>query len=160
MGKIGNKGLTIKQKIFADAHNGNTTEAAAIAGLSESYARHLMMDSTKPHAEPAALAVQERIKARNRDNPAILSRIERQELWSRWTTGKEKPTPEQLKASELLAKSELDFAEKGGDNQAAIIVQINAPGVPIQPLGTPIEQRSLPTGSTEPPGTDTEQGGT
>ena len=158
MGKIGNKGLTIKQKIFADAHNGNTTEAAAIAGLSESYARHLMMDSTKPHAEPAALAVQERIKARNRDNPAILSRIERQELWSKWTTGKEKPTPEQLKASELLGKSELDFGERhvNVDMSLADI----AARMGIDEPETPIEQPSLSSGPHGPSeGTD-EQGGT
>ena len=171
--------LTAKQQAFVDVHRGNTTEAATIAGISRGYASQLMMDVAKSSIPESSLAVQEAIKVRNEDNPAIADRQERQEFWTSVQRGdkqKDKAVDiengietqveripslaERIKASELLAKSELDFTEKGGDNQAAIIVQINAPGVPIQPLGTPVEQRSLPTGSTEPTGTDTEQGGT
>lgn len=124
--------LTAKQQLFADVHNGNTTEAAEIAGISRGYASRLMMDVAKSSTEPSALAVQEAIKARNVHNPKIMSRTERQELWTTWTKGKEKPSPEQLKASELLGKSELDFSEKGVDNATAIVVQIVAPAA-IEP---------------------------
>ncbi len=115
--------LTAKQKLFADVHEGNTTEAAAIAGISREYGARLMQDVTKRYAEPAAMAVQERIRSRNVDNPAILTRIDRQELWSKWALGIEKPTAEQLRASELLGKSEADFVDviRGADSMLLVL---------------------------------------
>ncbi len=118
--------LTAKTKLFADVHNGNTTEAAAIAGISRGHASHLMMDVAKSSIPESSLAVQERIKARNVGNEAILTRVERQELWSKWTKGTEKPTPEQLKASELLGKSELDFGERHVDETPQTLADIAA----------------------------------
>lgn len=146
--------LTAKQQLFADVHNGNTTEAAKIAGLSRGYASRLMMDVAKSSTEPSALAVQDAIKARNVDNPKIMTRERRQELWTIWTEGEEKPTSEQLKASELLGKSELDFTEKGVDAATAIVVQIVAPAAieapkAIEGVQRTVQAASLPQGDTE-----------
>ena len=69
------------------------------------------MDSTKRHAAPNAMAVQQAILARNKDNKLIADRRERQEFWSSVMRG-EKASKEQLQASELLGKSEADFMDK------------------------------------------------
>ena len=56
--------LTAKQQTFVDAHAGSTKEAAAVAGLSQGYCRRLMMDVTNRNAEPAAMEVQAKIRAK------------------------------------------------------------------------------------------------
>ena len=107
-------GKTERNKVFADVYAGNSAEAAKIAGLSPGYARQLVMDTNATSITPAALAVQERIKERELTEvrPEVATRIERQLLWSKWMKGEETPTTEQLKASELLGKSELDFGDR------------------------------------------------
>lgn len=156
--------LTAKQQAFVDAYDGKTHEAAAVADISESYARQLMMDGTKRYAEPSALAVQEAIRKRNKgkNDGVIADREERQEFWSRIMRGdltdivvldgveldcRESQLMVRMKASELLGKSELDFTEKGVDANTAIVVQIN--GVPAPQ--TPVEPLKAVAGTVEPP---------
>lgn len=121
--------LTAKQQAFVDCHKGNTTEAAAIAGISREYAARMMQDVTKRYAEPSALAVQTAIKERNKgkNDGLIASREERQEFWSKIQRGeltdivvldgveidcRESTLTVRMKASELLGKSELDFGDR------------------------------------------------
>lgn len=126
--------LTAKQQTFVDSHEGNTTKAAAMAGISRCYGARLMMDVTKQNSEPSALAVQTAIKARNKgkNDGLIANREERQQIWTSIArgdpqkideqideeTGETKPimsipsVSDRLRASELLGKSEIDFPQK------------------------------------------------
>ena len=110
---ITGSGLTIKQTAFVDAYEGDIESAAEIAGLSYQYCRRLMMDATKSNQEFTALAVQEAIKKRHlkRNNKAILSREQRQKLWSTIADDDYEDLGHRLRASELLGKSEGDFID-------------------------------------------------
>lgn len=123
------QGLTQKNKIFADAYAGDSNEAAKVADLTEDYGRKLVQSATSPSIIPAALAVQERIKAREstEQRPGVATRQERQEFWTKIQRGeltdivvldgvtldcRESQLVVRMKASELLGKSELDFGER------------------------------------------------
>ena len=135
--------LTAKQQTFVDVHNGNTTEAAEIAGISRGYASRLMMDVAKRSTEPAALAVQTAIKERNKgkNDGLIADREERQEFWTKILRGeltdvvvldgveldcRESQLVIRMKASELLGKSELDFGERHLDETPQTLADIAA----------------------------------
>jgi phage terminase small subunit len=96
---------------FAELYDGNGVEAARHAGFK---------------GDPATLAstayrllrndeVRELISARSKDVsilPLIMSREERQELWSRLAVDPGVEPTVRLRASELLGKSQADFTEK------------------------------------------------
>lgn len=146
------RGLTERNKAFADAYAGDHKEAAKAVDMSEGYARQLIMSTTAPSVRPAAIAVQERIRERERTEvrPNVLTRIERQELWSKWTKGVETPTPEQLRASELLGKSELDFGERRVNTELTLADIAARAGV---------ETKELPENTTNEQDTSTESQG-
>lgn len=96
--------LTDKQKAFVAAYSGNVEEAAKAAGLSADYARFMI---GKPHI---AAAIRER--QREELKPHILTREQRQKLWSEVSTDASVAMRDRLRASELLAKSEGDFIER------------------------------------------------
>ncbi len=102
--------LTTKQKAFVAAYDGNATEAARAAGYSGSDAtlatagyrlmRHAEVRAAINAREEGALA------------PLVLTREERQELWSRMAMDEKLDASVRLRASELLGKSQADFTER------------------------------------------------
>ena len=102
------KGLTARQKRFIDAYNGNATEAARIAGYSENKidnAAYKLM-----HTPAIVEAIQAREKERS--DAAIMTREERQKLWSDLARNVDETTRDRLRATELLGKSEGDFLDR------------------------------------------------
>lgn len=100
--------LTARQKRFIDAYNGNATEAARIAGYSENKidnAAYKLM-----HTPAIMEAILEREKARS--DAAIMTREERQKLWSDLARNADETTRDRLRATELLGKSEGDFLDR------------------------------------------------
>lgn len=103
--------MTQRQKDFARLYDGNGVAAARAAGfrgdsatLASTAYRLLRNDE-----------VRKAIEARDKDVsvlPLIMSREERQELWSRIAADPEADPSVRLKASELLGKSQADFTEK------------------------------------------------
>jgi hypothetical protein len=96
--------LTVKQQRFIDAYAGDIKEAAQKAELSYDYARKLV---TKRHILEAIQNRQE-TEVRPKD---IADRQERQAFWTKIMRDGKEETKDQLKASELLGKSEADFTE-------------------------------------------------
>ena len=97
--------LTPKQLKFIKFYCGNATDAARKAGYkSPKLSGHENM--TKPN-------ILKLIKNREdkRNNPKIKSREQRQAFWSKMMDNAEKDS-DQLKASELLGRSEADFTDK------------------------------------------------
>lgn len=102
------KGLTARQKRFIDAYNGNATEAARAAGYSE---KKIDNAAYKLMHTPAIMeAIREREKARS--DAAIMTREERQKLWSDLARNVDETTRDRLRATELLGKSEGDFLDR------------------------------------------------
>ena len=102
--------FTPKQQKFIEAYAGNGVEACRAAGYSETGIRvtaHRLL--TNPNIRAA-------IEKRN-EGPQmqrIMSRVERQALWTRIALGEEEGADmkDRLKATELLGRSEADFTEK------------------------------------------------
>ena len=100
--------LSMKQKAFVEAYNGNGRETAIMVGYSEKTAdsiasRLLSMVKVK-------LAIDERVARENKD--MVASRVERQELWTKMMNDPEVRPADRLKASELLGRSEADFTDR------------------------------------------------
>lgn len=119
------RGLTQKNKIYADVYCGDSAAAAKIAGISEGYARQLVMSTSAPSVRPAAIAVQERIRERELTEvrPEVANRHERQRFWANMMRDEEIPNADRLRASELLGKSEADFVDvvKGADSMLLVL---------------------------------------
>lgn len=102
--------FTPKQQKFIEAYAGNGVEACRAAGYSETGIRvtaHRLL--TNPNIRAA-------IEKRN-EGPQmqrIMSRVERQALWTRIALGEEAGADmkDRLKATELLGRSEADFTDK------------------------------------------------
>jgi phage terminase small subunit len=104
--------LTVKQQAFVDNYDGNATEAARKAGYkgnNDVLAHVGRKNLSLPHIWNA---IQKRIK---KPDKVILSREELQEFWTGIIKGKdgEKKAEirDQLKASELLGKSQAVFTD-------------------------------------------------
>lgn len=103
------RGLSVKQRRFIEAYDGNATAAAIAAGYSPKTAPFIGAENLK---KPKIL---ESIKDRENKRIAstILTREERQAFWSDIIRNEdEKNIMAKLKASELLAKSEGDFLDR------------------------------------------------
>lgn len=103
------RGLSVKQRRFVEAYDGNATAAAIAAGYSPKTARSVGQENlTKPDI---AKAIKDR--ENKRMESTILTREERQAFWSDIIRSEdEKNIMAKLKASELLAKSEGDFLDR------------------------------------------------
>ena len=106
-----NKKLTAKQQKFVEhyAACGNATEAARLAGYSAKYTREnasKLLQNTTIQAALAALT-------KKVSSARIATAQERQEFWTavmRGEFGDEAEMKDRLKASELLGKTQTDFA--------------------------------------------------
>ena len=115
------KKLTAKQQRFVEAYDGNATKAAIAAGYSEKIARQMGQHNMTNHVIAAAIAAREE----KRNTPLIMTRQQRQELWTKIALDANEQTRDRLKASELLGKSEADFidrAEISGPDQGPVLV--------------------------------------
>ena len=113
--------LTAKQQRFVDAYDGNATKAAIAAGYSEKTAYSAGQRMLK-NVE-ILTAIQER--ENRRIQPLIMTREERQTMWSEIARDKGERTQDRLKASELLGKSEADFVERqeiSGPDQGPVLI--------------------------------------
>ena len=102
------KELTAKQQRFIDCFNGNATAAALEAGYSPKNAGKIgaqLMNNAR-----IAAAIQAREKERS--DAAIMTREERQKLWSDLARNADETTRDRLRATELLGKSEGDFLDR------------------------------------------------
>ena len=103
------RGLSVKQRRFIEAYDGNATAAAIAAGYSPKTAR------LQGHKNITKDNILEAIQSREnkRMESTILTREERQAFWSDIIRNEdEKNIMAKLKASELLAKSEGDFLDR------------------------------------------------
>ena len=103
------RGLSVKQRRFVEAYDGNATAAAIAAGYSPKTAR------LQGHKNITKDNILEAIQSREtkRMKSTILTREERQAFWSDIIRSEdEKNIMAKLKASELLAKSEGDFLDR------------------------------------------------
>lgn len=103
------RGLSVKQRRFVEAYDGNATAAAIAAGYSAKTAR------LQGHKNITKDNILEAIQSREnkRLESTILTREERQAFWSDIIRNEdEKNIMAKLKASELLAKSEGDFLDR------------------------------------------------
>lgn len=103
------RGLSVKQRRFVEAYDGNATAAAIAAGYSPKTAR------VQGHKNITKDNILEAIQSREnkRLKSTILTREERQAFWSDIIRSEdEKNIMAKLKASELLAKSEGDFLDR------------------------------------------------
>jgi hypothetical protein len=97
--------FTAKQRKFIDAYDGDLKKAAEEAGLSYGYARNMMSNNIY-----VVTAIQNRQKKEAQDR--IFTRQQRQIFWSDIMRDEDQRMRDRLRASELLAKSELDFEEQ------------------------------------------------
>lgn len=113
--------LTAKQQRFVDAYDGNATKAAIAAGYSEKTAYSAGQRLLKNVG--IRTAIQER--ENRRIQPLIMTREERQTMWSEIARDKGERTQDRLKASELLGRSEADFVERqeiSGPDQGPVLI--------------------------------------
>lgn len=110
MGMAKKDALTSKQRRFVAAYEGNGTAAAREAGYKGEAgtlavtAYHLLRN---PKVRDAILKREEGTLAK-----LVMTREERQELWSEIAADPSLEPRDRLKASELLGKSQADFTER------------------------------------------------
>ena len=95
---------TIKQQRFIDFYDGNLTASAKKAGISVSYAKKIVSNSTLLEL------IREREKERTKG--PIATRQERQEFWTDTMRNTDIDIRDRSKASELMGRSEADFTDK------------------------------------------------
>ena len=102
-------GLTEKQRKFCEAYSsngGNALQAATAAGYK------------KPHPEGVhclqKTTIQKALEElrKSTTNSAIMTREERQMMWTEFAKDKSMTPTERMKASELLGKSQADFIDR------------------------------------------------
>lgn len=102
--------LSKKQQRFIDLYNGNGTETARQAGYAGSD-KVLGITAAKLLGNARVLA-----EVRHRESkeirPKIVTRLQRQEFWTRIMSDEALSIKDRLRASELLGKSEADFSER------------------------------------------------
>ena len=101
--------LTVKQRRFIEAYEGNATKAAIAAGYSPKWADRQAHTLMEKNGE-----IKEAIRSREeqRRSELIADRVKRQIFWTAIMRDESESMTARLKASELLAKSEGDFLER------------------------------------------------
>lgn len=102
------RGLSVKQRRFVEAYDGNATAAAIAAGYSPKNARNTGARMLTKANIRAAL----RDREEERSALIIATREERQAFWTEIMRDENTMIMAKLKASELLAKSEGDFLDR------------------------------------------------
>jgi len=102
------RGLSVKQRRFIEAYDGNATAAAIAAGYSPKNARNTGARMLTKANIRAAL----RDREEERSALIIATREERQAFWTEIMRDENTMIMAKLKASELLAKSEGDFLDR------------------------------------------------
>jgi phage terminase small subunit len=102
-------GLTEKQRRFCEAYSGNGGNALA-AARSAGY-RQPVPQSNENIKKPIIQKAIESLRLTT-TSLAIMTRRERQELWSAMIRDESIPTMARLRASELLGKSQGDFIDR------------------------------------------------
>ncbi|MEQ1896773.1 MAG: terminase small subunit [Vicinamibacterales bacterium] len=146
--------LTERERRFVEAYlgdaAGNATKAAELAGYSATSARRIGTRlSSKDH-------IQQAIDVRAQRDPAVWTRQQRQQFWTRIANDPETPIRERLKASELLGRSQGDFIERrllrlegngGRRSLEDILEEVNALEEPqrrsppvVEPMTVPVSE--------------------
>jgi len=99
-----------KQQRFIEVYDGNGTHAAAIAGYSGTENALAVRACLLLRNEKIRQAIQNR--RNDRLSPFIMSREDRQRMWSQVAMDCDADMKNRLKASELLGKSQADFTER------------------------------------------------
>lgn len=101
--------LSDRQRTFCEffsQNGGNALQAARDAGYKFPEA-----ESVRLMKKPGIRQALESLRA-STTNAAIMTREERQQMWSEIARAKDEATKDRLKASELLGKSQADFIER------------------------------------------------
>lgn len=129
-----NRRLTAKQLAFVEAYmgetDGNATEAARLAGYAGND-NTLASVGAENLRKPAIL---QEITIRQREDPLVMTRIERQRLLTEIATNELVQTKDRLKAIDQLAKTGGDYIKR---------LEVSGPsGEPITVKKLPVEQMS------------------
>jgi phage terminase small subunit len=118
--------LSERKRKFVDAFmaSGNATQAATAAGYSKKTAKQ------QGSRLLTFVDVQQAIAARAQNDPAVWTRIERQQFWTEVARGEghyaKASLKDRLRASELLGKSQADFIERHQVDAGASLVELLA----------------------------------
>lgn len=102
--------LTAKQRKFIEAYAGNATEAARIAGYKGNAVTLASVAAENLRKPQISAAIKEREEKQIKS--LIATRVDRQQFWTETMKDAQVDVRWQLKASELLGRSEADFTEK------------------------------------------------
>ena len=106
--------LTIRQQRFIDAFKGNATDAARVAG----YANPDVAGCKLLRIPKVLLMIQDREKIDS--EMRIADREERQIFWTSLMREGNEKTPDRVRASELLGKSQADFIDRSEVRMAEV----------------------------------------
>jgi phage terminase small subunit len=102
--------LSTREQAFVHAYDGTGTEAAGAAGFKGN--KHVLAVSASRLLRKPAVRMAIAKRTEGDMERFILSREERQELWSKLALDEQLDPADRLKALELLGKSQADFTEK------------------------------------------------
>jgi phage terminase small subunit len=102
--------LSERERRFVDAFMGEAAGNGALAARLAGYSAK--GDRVAANRLLTKRNVKAAIDARTAADPKVLTRTERQQLWSGWVNNPDVPWPCRVKASELLGKSQADFVER------------------------------------------------
>lgn len=122
--------LQAKQRKFAEVFSGNGTKAAREAGY-RGDDKTLAVTAAELLRNPKVAEII-RTREEREVRPMVMSRQQRQELWSEIARDKKEDTAQRLKASELLGKSEADFVDRLKHEGDVHIVVENPFTTPLQ----------------------------
>jgi phage terminase small subunit len=136
--------LTEKQRRFAEAYDGNGTQASKDAGYSGNDGTHAVNALWLLRNPKIRAAIAEREEREGkRVLTVIATRKERQALWTKTMLDPSVSTKDRLKASELLGKSQIDFVEKLDVTARGTIQVVNPYATPAPVIDEPLESREL-----------------
>lgn len=122
--------LTQKQQAFADAFDGNATDAARKAGYSGNDVTLAVTGSRLLKNAQVRRAIEARQAPTKKQ--LIATRAERQEFWSGVMVDPSQKMADRLRAAELLGKSQADFIERHqhdvGEGLASLLAKARKAG--------------------------------